>query len=75
MDNRPNRLQNENQKKWKERQVLSRYHGTKKAVEYQSNGDTNCNWRTWNVRQKFGKEIGVRIEAISTTVLVRSAEY
>ena len=32
-----------------------------KTVEHESNGDTNCNWCTWNSPQKLGKEAG-RVE-------------
>ena len=27
----------------------------KKALEHEDDGDTNCNWRTWNGFQKHGK--------------------
>ena len=30
-------------------------------MEHQNDGDTNCNWSTWNGSQRFGKEAG-RIE-------------
>ena len=38
----------------------------------ESNGVTDCNWRTWNGSQRFGKgledlEIGGRIETIEIT--------
>ena len=36
-----------------------RVHGpclrTKKAVKHESDGDTSCNWCTWNGPQSFGK--------------------
>ena len=28
---------------------------TKKVVEYESDGDTNCNWYAWNSPQRLGK--------------------
>ena len=50
----------------------------KKIVEYESNGDTNCNSITWSGFQVLEKgleefEIGGRIETIQTTALLRSA--
>ena len=27
-------------------------------MEHESNGDTNCNWHTWNGPQRFGKGVG-----------------
>ena len=27
-------------------------------MEHESDGDTNCNWCTWNNPQKIGKEVG-----------------
>ena len=45
---RPGRPQSENQRKWKKRQVLRPYQRTKNAMEYESGGDTNCNWCTRN---------------------------
>ena len=28
-------------------------------MEHESDGDTNCNWRTWNNPQKTGKRTAV----------------
>ena len=30
----------------------------KKTMEHEGNGDTNCNWCTWNNTQRIGKETG-----------------
>ena len=35
-------------RKRKERQVLEPCQRTKKVVERVGDGDTNCNWSTWN---------------------------
>ena len=43
------------QRKRKERQVLRPCLRTKNAEEYESNGDTSCNWRTCNGLQGLGK--------------------
>ena len=48
----------------------------KKLVEYECNGDTNYNWRTWNGAPRLGLEkleTGRIIETIQTTALLRSA--
>ena len=50
--------QSENQRKRKERQVLGSCWRTKKAMDQEVHGDTNCDWRTWNDPQKLGKRIG-----------------
>ena len=57
-------------KKAKERQVPRPCQSVKKAVEHECDGDTNCNWCTWNGTQKLWKvagklEIRRRIETIS----------
>ena len=44
--------------KRKERQVVGLSQSTKKVVEHEGDGDTNCNWRTWNSLPKLGKEAG-----------------
>ena len=36
------------EEKWKERQVLGTCQRTKKAMEHGGDGDTTCNWCTWN---------------------------
>ena len=46
------------------------------AAEDQSDGATNCNWRTWNYPPKFiqGQEVvGIRgqVEEIKTTAFLR----
>ena len=38
----------QNQRMWKDWQVLRSCQKTKRSVEYESNGDTNCNGSTWN---------------------------
>ena len=48
--------QSENQRKRKEGKVLRTCLRTKKAVELEIIGDTNCYWRTWNGLQRLGKE-------------------
>ena len=49
--------QSESQRKRKRRQVLELCKRTKKAVEYESEGDAKCNWGTWNDSQSLGKGI------------------
>ena len=48
----------ENQRKQKERQVLRSCQRTKKAMEYESDSDTNRYWYTRNNSQRLGKGIG-----------------
>ena len=50
--------QSENQRKWKERQVLRSFERTKKIVEHEGDGNTNCKWNTWNGPQRLGKGTG-----------------
>ena len=50
----PSRPLCENQRKQKEIQVLK----TEKTVKHEADGDTNCNWRTWNCPQRLGKRSG-----------------
>ena len=45
----------ENEKKDK---YLNLTRELKKATEHEGNGDTNCNWRTWNDLQRLGKRAG-----------------
>ena len=52
----PRGLQSENQRKQKVKQVFGPCLRTKKPMEHESDGDTNCNWRTWNDSQRLGKE-------------------
>ena len=41
-----------------------------KTVEHKGNGDTNCNWYTWNGHKRLEKlEIRGRIKTIMTTAL------
>ena len=42
----------EDQRKRKERQVLRPCLRPKKAVEQEGNGDTNCDWFSWNGPKK-----------------------
>ena len=61
---------------WKERHILRRYRRTKKAVEHEGDGDTKCNWRTWNSPQSLQRrleelEIGGRTGIIQTAALLR----
>ena len=48
----------ENQRERKEIQVLGLCQGTKKAVEHEGDGDTKCNWCSWNGPQKLGDYFG-----------------
>ena len=41
----------------KKRQVPGPCQRTKKAVEHECDGDTSCNWHTWNCPQRLGKEV------------------
>ena len=45
-------------KKRKKRQLLRPCQRTEKAVEHETDGDTNCNWCTWNGPQRIGKRTG-----------------
>ena len=45
---RPSGPPSQSERKRKERQVRRPYQRSKKAVEYEGDGDTNSNWRTWN---------------------------
>ena len=51
-------LQSENERKQKYRQILGSWQRAEKAVEYEGDSDTNCNWCTWNSLQRLGKESG-----------------
>ena len=42
----------------KERNVIWPYQTTKKIVEHWGDGDTICDWCTWNDSQRFGKRAG-----------------
>ena len=42
------------------RYVPGRCSGIKKAVEHESDGDTNCNWCSWYSHQKISKGTGRR---------------
>ena len=47
-------------------------------MEHKSDGDTNCNWCTWNNHQRDSKgtgRLGIRgqVKTIQTTALLRSA--
>ena len=52
------RPQKENKRKRMEKQVLGSRQITKNVVEHVDDGDTSCNWCTWNVPKKFGKKTG-----------------
>ena len=63
--------------KEKKRQIFSSCKGTKKDMEHECEGDTNCNWCTWNDPQKCLKgleelEIGELTENIQAKALLRS---
>ena len=45
-----------NQRNFNGRQVLRHCLRTKKAVEYERDDDTNCNWHASNDYQKLGKK-------------------
>ena len=55
---RPSGPQIKNQRKRKERQVLGPCERTKKALEHEDDGVTNCYWHTWNGSQRLGKGTG-----------------
>ena len=38
-----------------DRQILEPCQRTKKVVEYEGDGDTKCNWRTWKDPEKLEK--------------------
>ena len=40
----------------KEIQVLGSCRRTKKTVEHEGDGDTNCNWCPWNSPQRLGEK-------------------
>ena len=40
--------QNENKRKRKDKQIIGTCQKTEKAIEDEGEGDSNCNWRTWN---------------------------
>ena len=66
----------ENEKKDKYQDLVREL--KKKNMEYQSDGDINCNWCSWYSHQRLIKgledsEIIVRVETIHTTALVRMA--
>ena len=42
----------------KKRQVIRRCLRAKKAVEHESDSDTNCDWHTWNDPQRVRKRAG-----------------
>ena len=46
--------------KIKEREKIDKYlnQTTEKAVEHEGDGETSCNWCTWNGPQGFEKEMG-----------------
>ena len=46
---------NENQRKRNERQILGPCRRTKKAMEHEDDGRTNCNWCTWNNPPRINK--------------------
>ena len=52
------RSQRGNQRNRNERQLLRHCYRNKKAVEPEGDGDTNCNWCTWNGAQRLGKKFG-----------------
>ena len=45
--------QSENERKWKDRQILRSSKRAKKAVEHE--GDTNCSWCTWKIPKVLEK--------------------
>ena len=46
------------QRKRKKRQILRSCQRTKITLEYYCDGDTSCNWCTWNDLQKLSKRVG-----------------
>ena len=52
----PANRRRKNLSKRKERQVLSSYQRTVKAVEHAGDGNINCNWCAWDSSQRIGKE-------------------
>ena len=74
---RPGGPQNENQRNEKSDKNLDLARELKKAMEHEGDGDTNCNWCTWNDLQRLGKgleklKIGGRAITIKTSALMRS---
>ena len=60
------------------KQILRPSQRINKAVNHDDDGDTNCNWCTWNSPQRFGKileelEIRGRIEITQIPELLRLA--
>ena len=51
-------LRSENQSNRKERQVLRPCQRNKRAINHESDGDTNCNCFAWNDSQGTGKGTG-----------------
>ena len=45
----------------------------KTTVEHEGDGDTHCNWSTWNNPQNLRKGTGRWAETIQTKALLRSA--
>ena len=53
--------------------IMIKYQRTKKAVEYEGDSDTNCNWCTWNGSQRLGKGPGKVGNQRMITALLRPA--
>ena len=51
----PGRLENKIKRKWKYQEPAREL---KKKMEYEGDGNTNCNWCAWNNPQKIGKGTG-----------------
>ena len=72
------RPKSKNKSKWLDRQILGSCLRAEKAVEHESDNDTNCRWCSWNSPQRPGKETGGtgdrgRIKTTEITVLLRLA--
>ena len=51
--------QSENEIKRKDKLVFPPCKRTKKAVEYDDDGDANSSWSTWNDLQRLAKKTGI----------------
>ena len=52
------KTQRENKRKQNKRKKLKPCQRTKKAVEHEDDGDTNCGWCSWDSPQRLGRKIG-----------------
>ena len=50
--------QSENERHWKDRQILGSCQRAEKVLEHKGNGDTNWSLCTWNSSKRLGKKTG-----------------